>query len=312
MKNTKIEWVSTVSADGTVVPGHTASPWYGCSHVHVGCHNCYAEMLAKRNPKTLGVWGDGGTRVKSKSFVGALLKFNEQAEAAGQIVSVFPSLCDPFEDRPELEPWRQEMFAVIDSCPWVRLLLLTKRPENVRRMWSAAGHRPNVWLIASISDQPTADKLVPDLLACAGLVPVLGLSAEPLLGPVNLTRHLGFWMKEPCPDHKGRFSLECAACNGKNAVRVNRIQWLICGGESGPGARRFELDWARSLQSQCYKADVPYFFKQAGSNPWDWDRGDPLAYVPSELAPLKLKDGKGGSLEELPHELQCRDFPRTT
>lgn len=69
---TKIEWCD-----------RSASPWHGCSRVHAGCDNCYAEAMAVRNPKTLGVWGDQGTRVKSKSFVANLRKWNREAEANG-------------------------------------------------------------------------------------------------------------------------------------------------------------------------------------------------------------------------------------
>lgn len=103
----------------------------------------------------------------------------------------------------DIRPW---LFALIDSTPWLDWLLLTKRPENIRRMWpfkhdqSAAKalasrdvdahpyYRSNVHLGTSISNQPTADKMVRELLKCRDLTPVLFLSAEPLLGPIDLIR----------------------------------------------------------------------------------------------------------------------------
>lgn len=95
-------------------------------------------------------------------------------------------------------------------------------------------------------------------------------------------------------------------------IDMTGINWVIVGGESGHGARRFELDWARSIQSQCDAAGVPWFFKQAGGNAWDWDRGDAPNQQPSELVQLALRDRKGGDMTELPAELQVQDFPCKT
>ena len=278
-ENSKIEWCD-----------HTASPWHGCEKVAAGCDNCYAAQLSLRNPGTLGIWGPDGVRVKSKSFAKNLRLWNSQAEKSGNRVTVFPSLCDPFEDRPELVAWRNEMFAVSDECPWVTLLLLTKRPENVRRMWPAAfpagdetpqsmwcpvcqsardrsvcveaadnqdgpetpesyeeprslycgscgskglPHRSNVWIGTSIATQADADRNISELLKCRDLSPVLFVSAEPLLGPVDVPAG---------------------------------IDWVIVGGESGPGARPMDPRWVRSLRDQCQAAGVPFFFKQWGEH----------------------------------------------
>jgi len=304
-ENTKIEWCD-----------HSASPWHGCAHAtadgifHPGCEHCYAETMSGRNPGTLGVWGNEGTRVKSKSFINNLRKWNREAKAAGKVVSVFPSLCDPFEDRPELVPWREEMFRTIDECQNLRLLLLTKRPQNVRRMWPSlpcvqcgsgecerhsplSGHRENVWILASVSDQRTADVLVPDLLKCRELVPVLGLSVEPLLGPIDLgqawEKHCEFdrsyfppsnWegTLNECPNcddgrcPSGDDAYCCRECGG--TCTVKGIDWVIVGGESGPHARPMHPDWARSIRDQCDAAGVAFFFKQWGEwicRPVDYD-----------------------------------------
>lgn len=256
MNKTSIEWCD-----------HTASPWYGCTEVHAGCDNCYARELAKWNPSTLGVWGDDGTRVKSKSFIRNLRLWNKQAAQAGRIASVFPSLCDPFEDRPELEPWRREMFDVIDECPHLRLLLLTKRPQNVRRMWAHCpceggyctdpqcdwpDQRRNVWLLTSVSDQPTAATLIPPLLDCRDLVPVIGVSAEPLLGPIEIC---------PCRwrEDGDRASLHDVRC----PLRDNQgINWVIVGGESGPNHRPCAVSDITGIVDQCRAAGVACFVKQ--------------------------------------------------
>lgn len=241
-KTTGIEWAD-----------HTASPWHGCQHAlmsdgteHPGCLNCYAERMAKRNPKILGEWGPDGTRVISKSFVEKCRRWNKDARREGVRHRVFPSMCDPFEDGdamvidqdgfaivPDGELQRigqreltRQMLELADECPWLDFVLLTKRPQKVRTNWTeyawsacATGdcshetqdecdadksrrYRDNVWLMASVSDQQTADEMIPHLLACRDLVPVLGLSIEPLLGPIDLR----MW--------------------------INQLDWVIIGGES--------------------------------------------------------------------------------
>lgn len=282
---TKIEWAD-----------HTASPWYGCSHAvlsdgseHEGCANCYAEALAKRNPAILGVWGTEGTRVKSKSFSRSCEAWNKQAERDGVRRSVFPSLCDPFEsleawDGP-LNSWRAGLFDVIDNCPWLDFLLLTKRPQNVRKMWPnmlaarpmfpgmpgklgqpmpcivTQPHRRNVWLLASVSDQRTADDLIPELLACRDLVPVLGLSMEPLLGLIDLG---AIGVGEATGNYTNCLTGETCFPDGDVIHKGGAIDWVIVGGESGHHARPMHPEWVRSLRDQCQSAGVPFHFKQWG------------------------------------------------
>lgn len=330
---TKIEWCD-----------RSASPWHGCSRVHAGCDNCYAEAMAGRNPKTLGVWGENGTRVKSKSFVANLRKWNREAEARGEPISVFPSICDPFEDRPELVEWRNEMFATIDECPWIRLLLLTKRPQNVRRMWPVkqdarpifpgmpgplgeptrcvvtGAHRKNVCLLTSVSDQPTADAMIRELLKCRDLVPVLGVSAEPLLGPVGMAR----WLR-PVPDctfadgqdgccsHPENPTPECGTGAACPLSEYRGLDWVIVGSESGPKARPCDLAWIRSIVRQCKTAGVPCFVKQLGAMPYQvGNHGFPFRVMfngPWARSAPVLKDPKGGDWNEWPEDLRVREWP---
>ena len=110
----------------------------------------------------------------------------------------------------------------------------------------------------------------------------------------------------------GRDSVSTLYPTRAEALANSGISWVIAGGESaaiGNSARPFELDWARSLQNQCEAADIPFFFKQAGSRPLDWTRGDAPNHEPPELIPLRLRDRKGGDLDEWPADLQVREFP---
>lgn len=326
----KIEWTQ-----------HTASPWHGCTEVHAGCDHCYAREMAKRNPATLGVWGDAGTRVLSKSFHANCRRWNAQAEKAGVRASVFPSICDPFEDFTgrmfetidTMDDARRDLFATIDASPWLDFLLLTKRPQNVRRMWvqpinahsygsreqlerlgrlqhydyqryhelDKAGWRHNVWLLTSISDQPTADAMVPELLKCRDLVPVLGVSAEPLLGPIDLAaigRNATGW---PAIN---ALTGERRAEQGPT-TRVHdgpKIDWIIIGGESGHNARPCRATWVRDIVRQCQDAAVPVFVKQLGANAEE-------GYGVNRK--LRLTDGKGGDPLEWPEDIRVRQFPDT-
>lgn len=115
------------------------------------------------------------------------------------------------QKRMTLDDLRRDLFALIDATPYLDWILLT-----------------------SIATQADADRNVPLLLACRDLVPVLGVSAEPLVGPLAL----GSWL--------------------------SALDWVICGGESGPAARPMHPDWARGLRDQCVSAGVPFFFKQWG------------------------------------------------
>lgn len=156
-------------------------------------------------------------------------------------------------------PWsmldvRAEVFALIDETPNLDWLLLTKRPENINRFWSAYDSpersRPNVWLGTSIPNQEWADKLVPELLRFSCLGAGAFLSVEPLLGPIDLEPYLGnavTWNED-----------------GSRCWEEPGINWVIAGGESGSKARPCHPDWIRSLRDQCQAAGVPFFFKQWG------------------------------------------------
>ncbi len=301
MKNSNIEWTH-----------HTFNPWRGCTKVSPGCQNCYAEALSKRNPATLGVWGDSGTRVlASEAYWKEPLKWDREAKAAGERRRVFcASLADVFEDRPEMRLWRERLWALIRRCPDLDWLLLTKRPEGFKTMlpWSKAGSAvehegvvwPHVWLGVSVEDQQRADERIPHLLSTPAAVRFL--SCEPLLGPVDL-KFKGPW------DPPGY-------------CRAERINWVIVGGESGPQARPCGVEWMRGVLRQCQAARVACFVKQLGSRPLVTSNDDlgqfrnvvgrKNNYGPVEKGEepvVRLKDRKGGDIEEFPVDLRVREFP---
>lgn len=340
-ENSKIEWTD-----------HTFNPWRGCTKVHEGCAHCYAETLSKRNPSTLGVWGPAGERVvAAESYWRQPLKWNREAEREGVRRRVFcASLADVFEDWPGImrgtgggylhhaQRWqnvtyveisdimigrsrvsmndvRRRMFALIDATPNLDWLLLTKRPENILRMWprredyayvAEAGalndypmyRRENVWLGTSVSLQVHADKQVPALLESQDLCPVRFLSIEPMLGPVDLTG-----VTFP---HGGRENvLHCATSERAQRAgidRLNGINWVIVGGESGPGARPMHPAWVHSLRDQCQAAGVPYFFKQWG----EWLPAE--EYIGPEWRGTRIRiDRAGREVTNLPGLWDCTD-----
>jgi protein gp37 len=148
---------------------------------------------------------------------------------------------------------RRDVFDLFDRCPNLDFLLPTKRPQNVRPMWpdpedfviggSTSLRRANCWLLYSASDQATLEAGLPHLLACRDLVPVIGLSLEPLIGPVRLN-----------------------LCTWENRY----LRWILVGGESGPHHRPMQIEWLESIVEQCDAAGVPVFVKQASAAKPGW------------------------------------------
>lgn len=247
-KNSNIEWTD-----------HTFNPWVGCVKVSEGCKFCYAETFMTRKDRWANTWGPAETteRIKTKTWAQPL-KWNKEAKAAGKRVKVFcASLADVFEDNPQLVDWRRELLNLIIETPHLDWQLLTKRPENVcwmieqatgfsdAEMWLP----PNCWIGTSVENQQQADERIPELLKIPAKVRFL--SIEPLLGPIDLTEFLWY-----TPERNKRYS--------KQLHQINKIDWVIVGGESGANARPMNPDWVRSLCDQCVAADIPYFFKQHG------------------------------------------------
>ena len=227
-ENSKIEWTT-----------HTFNPWWGCTKVSEACKNCYAETWAKRVGQK--VWGPKAERrTMSENHWKQPLKWNRDAENATERPRVFcASMADVFEDRPELAAPRARLFELIEYTPNLDWLLLTKRPQNVKRLAKWQDEWPeNVWLGTTVELQTRADELLPFLAEISAKVRFI--SAEPLLGPLDLTPWLG-----------------------------STINWVITGGESGPKARPASPKWFRDIHHQCMERSVAFHFKQWG----DWGPG---------------------------------------
>lgn len=262
MENSKIEWTD-----------HTFNPWIGCTKVSDGCKHCYAETLMDKRYGRVQ-WGPQGKRIRTSAANWKKpLKWNREAAAAGQRARVFcASLADVFEDKPEVYTWREELFGLICDTPHLDWLLLTKRPENVDDMFSeiVAPVRlgwedfPNIWIGTSVENQKQADKRIPALLRIPAAVRFL--SMEPLLGPVYLTSLMNDGLCSLGTGYVNCLKGFCfdASYDGYYDIgdRVNKINWVIVGGESGVDARPMDVEWARSIRDQCREAGVPFFMKQ--------------------------------------------------
>ena len=246
-KETKIEWCD-----------FTFNPWRGCVKVSDGCANCYAEALAKRNPLVLGEWGPGSNRsIASEKYWGEPVKWNDRAKHAQRRPRVFcASLGDVFEDREDLVEHRARLFDLILKTPNLDWLILTKRPENIRRHLEQIHNGApsllqlmplkNLWLGVTIENEKQAALRMPELAQIPAAIRFL--SVEPLLEKVCL----GLFGTAP-KDWGENYSLVC-----------DYFDWVIVGGESGPGARPMKEEWALAIRDECIQAEVPFLFKQWG------------------------------------------------
>lgn len=280
-KNTGIEWAH-----------HTFNPWWGCTKVSEACRNCYAESLAKRTGHG-DTWGkEGRRRFFGDKHWNEPRRWNEAAAKAGRRERVFcASMADVFEglgqDHPDFQQMhraRLRLWQLIAETPSLDWLLLTKRPESVRLFgpWCDP-HRQgltNAWVGTTVEDQLAADERLPHLVRVPG---VKFVSAEPLLGPVDIERYLtNFAWRctacgEPCPfGEEAWLGLHPAVsgsgplcpnedCDGElDSALGEHISWVIAGGESGPRARPSHPDWFRSLRDQSQRGDAAFLFKQWG------------------------------------------------
>ena len=280
MQYSSIEWTDFTSnplkyrtPDGSIV--------WACVHKSAGCEHCYAEQLAKR-------YGRG--RPFKAENINTLMPFMDQKELrhmltykpAGGHRCFVGDMTDLFGEWVSFELLDQ-LFAVFALRSNVTWQLLTKRPDRMleylqngpRAAWHIAGENfplKNVWLGVSAEDQKNADLRIPMLLKTPAAIRFV--SYEPALGPIRF------------------FTAPLA---GKS---VN-LDWIIIGGESGPGARPSDRHWLYDVIGDCKAAGVAAFIKQLGTKS-QFDSG-PL---------LRLKDRKGGSPEEWPEDLRVRQFPR--
>lgn len=264
---TNIQWTDT-----------TFNPWVGCTKISPACDNCYAESWAKRAGRD--VWGNNPRQKTTASYWGKARIWQKNAprffDEHGRRRRVFPSLCDPFDNQVP-DDWRAEFWNLIRECSNIDWQLLTKRPQNIAKMLPAFWDeiKGNVWLGTTVEDQTRANINIPHLLQHDSAVRFL--SCEPLLEPVDptiLDLNKVFGLN---PDPQG-LDLVYDALRGQLNIHPihgaepdwSPLDWVIAGGESGPGARHMHPEWVRALRDLCAAAGVPFFFKQWG----DWLPGE--------------------------------------
>lgn len=306
---TDIEWTQRVW-----------NPTTGCDRVSPGCDNCYAMTMARRlkgmgsakyqtdgNPETSGP--GFGLSVHPSALTAPFGWRNPQRVFVNSMSDLFHA------DVPD--GFIGSVFETMASTPHHTYQILTKRPARMRsllRRWAAEGERhdwagpgtavfrrddllwvgpiawplPNVWLGVSVEDQKRADLRIPALLDTPAAVRFL--SCEPLLGPVDLSQ----WLYHG-PSNYTEFGTDCD-CGGTiidNEDNCNgpKIGWVIVGGESGPGARPMDLDWAQMIVDYCVETRTRVFVKQLGS---------------------AHGAHKGGDMDTWPPELRVREYPAVT
>lgn len=239
---------------------HTFNPWWGCAKVSAGCKNCYAQPWARR--LGLEVWGeDSPRRTFGDAHWREPLRWHARALAKGERHRVFcASMADVFENRRELDAWRERLWTLIDETPALDWLLLTKRPECVAQLVPWRDDWPtNVWLGTTAENQEMAEARLPALVRCRAAIRFV--SCEPLLSAVDLHP----WLS------------------------TGQLHWVIAGGESTAKARPMHPEWPESLRAQCQAAGVPFLFKQWGH--WGPDAGA----APGRARSIELTNQDGGT-----------------
>lgn len=204
----------------------TFNPWIGCTRVSPACDHCYAARDNERRHWVDG-WGPGVSRRRTKTW-GEPRKWNRKAGVTGYRPRVFSaSLADIFDN--EVDPaWRSDLWQLLRETPNLRWILLTKRIGNAAKMLPADWPFPHVGLMSTLENQEVWDRDYRKLAETPAAWH--GVSAEPLLSHID--------------------------------IGDARPNWVICGGESGPGAREMEASWARSIRDQCGRNGVSFFMKQ--------------------------------------------------
>lgn len=207
---------------------HTFNPWIGCTKVSPACDHCYAERDNKLR-RWVPAWGTGVPRRRTKTWAEPI-KWDRKAAADGTRPRVFcASLADVFDNEVP-QAWRDDLWCLILATPNLRWMLLTKRIGNAAKMLPQTWPWPHVGLMATLESQEVWDRDYYKLMATPAAWH--GVSVEPMLGKIDIG--------DAKPD------------------------WIITGGESGPGFRITEIEWVRSMREQCALNRVAFHHKQWG------------------------------------------------
>ncbi len=266
MSKTKIEWAEA-----------TWNPTVGCRRIGEGCAHCYAERWALRL-SAMGRLEYAGLLTEDGRWNGTVRtlpgRLNEPLSWKTPRRVFVDSMSDLFHSSVP-DDFILDVMRVIKRCDQHTFIILTKRIKRAQvlfsRLWQEdrilwldgpMGYNgfslPNLWLLVSVSNQAEADRDIPILLRTHA--PVLGLSLEPLLGPVDLGDYL--W-----------------SVSAGHGARLNALRWVVVGGETGPGARPMHPGWIRSIRDQCQAAGVPFFFKSWGEWTNEFPQGRSLANI---------------------------------
>lgn len=266
----------------------TMNFWIGCQEVSPACDHCYARDFtnARVNAARAAagkppiVWGPGGARHQTaEANRKKPLRWNLIAAEAGVRLRVFCSSLSDWADNAVPDEWRAEIAATIIATPWLDWMLLTKRIGNAHEMLTKMfpdGVPPNAWIGSTICNQDEARRDITKLLMVKSVLGIskVFLSIEPMLSAINLTHiELPYSTLNAFTGVETDELGECGWCVG--------VDLVICGGESGQGARPMHPDWARALRDQCAAAGVPFHFKQWG----EW--------LPTEQTSPDLADDDG-------------------
>jgi protein gp37 len=266
----------------------TVNFWWGCTKVGPGCDHCYAESWSKRTGGQH--WGVGAPRRKIKGAAALLHRLDNAysqwfADMDRRRRVFIQSMSDLFDNEVPVE-WFGEAWSLIEACDRLEIQIVTKRISIVEKRLAAIGAATwpkHAGLLVTVCNQAEANRDIPRLLALKAKlgIPWVGVSAEPLLGPMNV----------------GSF-LRCQGCGYSSADRrlhadhhlcrspTSTLDLVIVGGESGPGARPMAPQWARDIRDQCKAAGVAYFHKQNGEFLPATDPNDGLARDRSTGAPM--------------------------
>ena len=270
-KQHKIGWLN--------IPGYIPETWnpiVGCTKISEGCDHCYAERMANRlasiavkddstplNLDGIGAYGEvinpyGEWNGKTQLIPSALDKPLKWVKPRAVFVC---SMGDLFHDT-VLFSHIDDVMQVIFTNPQHIFIVLTKRPERMAEyfaylnteMKDYGGYEAakNLWLGVTAENQQRANQRIPVLLKIPAAKRFV--SIEPMLERISISRYFG-----PQTDGQWLNVVECGHSSSQYG-----INWVIVGGETGPGARPMHPDWVRDIRDETEKADVPFFFKQFG------------------------------------------------
>jgi protein gp37 len=226
MENSRIPWTH-----------HTQNWWIGCTKVSPGCDICYAEFQQDHRYHRVE-WGDHPRHRTAPSNWKKPFTWNRAAKAAGVRQRVFTNSLSDFFDNQVDPAMRMEAWDIMRQCDWLIWLILTKRPQNIRKMlppdWCDGW--PNVWLGTTTENLEEARRRIPVLLRIPAVIHYI--SGEPMLERLDLRPWLGKGM----------------------------IAWVICGGESGGARREMDPAWAYDLCDQCADSGTAFFMKQMSAH----------------------------------------------